>query len=201
MAANIINILIEIINSFGYLGIFVATGLEYACFPVSSELLLPFIGYTVSKGELNIFYTILVSTAGGVIGCTFCYLIGRFFGDFINATICKRFKSAKIGIDNAKNHFNKYGCQSVMVGRVFPIVRTYISIPAGMAKMNFFEFIIFSGIGALVWNTLLISIGFFLGEHWSEAKEILNNNKYLLYFILASLIVTVIYFAKRKKKS
>lgn len=200
MITELFEILTEIINQLGYLGIFVTTGLEYACFPVSSELLLPFIGYTISKGEMNLAVAILISTLGGIIGCLFCYMIGRFGGEFIEKTICKKSKTASLGIEHAKQYFLKHGNQSVMLGRVLPIVRTYISVPAGMAKMDLFHFLVYTGLGALAWNTVLISLGYYLGEHWLVAKEMIKSNSIFIIGAVVLILVFVILNKRQKKR-
>lgn len=200
---NIFNILMIIIQKLGYLGIFASTALEYACFPISSELLLPFIGFTVSKGEMNLVYTILASTLGGVAGCSFCYCIGRFGGDFIDRTLCRKFKGIRLGIQHARGYFNRYGKQSVLIARIFPIVRTYISIPAGMAKMDYGGFVLYSALGALVWNTVLISVGYFLGDHWNETAFFMGQHKGILFImviVISSMIVYHTFFKRRKRK-
>ena len=200
---NVFEILVEIINVLGYFGIFAATCLEYACFPVSSELLLPFIGYSVARGELNLFLAVLASTLGGVIGCLFCYFAGRFGEKFLENTVCKKCPSLKIGMDKAKNYFLSYGKHSVFIGRVFPIVRTYISIPAGMAKMNLVQFIFYTASGALIWNTILISAGYFLGEHWNSAAAFMKENQafmMILFIVFVSFLLYRLYL-KRKNRS
>lgn len=189
---NIVDILVKIINKFGYTGIFVTTAMEYACFPVSSEFLLPFIGYSVSKGEMHILTAILTSTLGGITGSLFCYFVGRFSANFIEKKLCKRFKSIRAGINNAKRYFNKYGGRSVFLGRVFPIVRTYISIPAGMVKMNLSKFILYSGIGALLWNTVLISLGYFLGENWNNTKIFISQYAGILKILMPVLLFLIL---------
>lgn len=197
---NIFTILMIIIQKLGYLGIFASTALEYACFPISSELLLPFIGFTVSKGEMNLIYTIIISTLGGVAGCSFCYCIGRFGGKFIDRTLCRKFKGIRLGIQHAKGYFNRYGKQSVLIARVFPIARTYISIPAGMAKMDYSSFVLYSALGAFVWNTVLISLGYFLGDHWDETAFFMSQHKGILFFMIAAVSILVIYHTFFKKK-
>ena len=102
------NTLTDLVNSLGYLGIFTATSLEYGCFPVSSEVLLPFIGYFVNQGGLSLFGAIAVSTLGGVVGSLFCYLLGRFGKHFIEKKLCVKFKSVKKGIDKAKELVEEY---------------------------------------------------------------------------------------------
>ena len=193
------NTLTDLVNSLGYLGIFTATSLEYGCFPVSSEVLLPFIGYFVNQGGLSLFGAIAVSTLGGVVGSLFCYLLGRFGKHFIEKKLCVKFKSVKKGIDKAKEVFRKYGKQSVFIARVFPIARTYISFPAGLAGMGVGVFTLYTFMGALIWNTLLISAGFLLGEYWSTAGSIISDNHILFYIILMLVGMLFISFSKRDK--
>lgn len=193
-----INTIINTVNSLGYLGIFTATSLEYGCFPISSEVLLPFIGYIVYIGDFSLVATILISTLGGVLGSLFCYCLGRFGKKFIEKTICNRFKSMKIGLKKAEDVFKKYGKQSVFIARLFPIARTYISIPAGLSEMNVVAFIIYTGMGAFLWNTVLISTGYLLGEYWSTAIEFITDKNILFYIIILLIAVLLIKISKDK---
>ena len=187
----------EIVQKLGWRGIFVATALEYACFPISSEILLPFIGCSVSNGGGSLGVAILASTAGGIAGSLFCYSLGRFFGVFLERTVCRKVPSIQKGIHASEKFFRRYGDFSVMIARVFPLVRTYISLPAGMAKIPAARFLFFSGVGALAWNTALIGAGYFLGEHWEEVSVFMDKNKWFLCLILAGMIGVKLY---RKKK-
>lgn len=200
MIALIIETLTDLVNSFGYLGIFIATSLEYGCFPVSSEVLLPFIGYSVYKGEMSLLGAVIVSTAGGIVGSLFCYCFGRFGKTFIERSLCRKFSSVKKGVENAERIFNKYGRQSVLLARVFPIARTYISIPAGLAGMNAAVFVLYTLLGAFVWNTMLISAGYFLGEYWREASGIIGEKHLAFYLITGILSIVLIKLSKKKTK-
>ena len=198
MLSNLTDILSTIIFELGYIGIFISTGLEYACFPVSSEILLPFIGYSVAKTGLSFGLSLLSATFGGIVGSFFCYWCGRFMGCFIENTLCKKFITVDKTLNKAKGFFNKHGNGSVLFGRVFPLVRTYISIPAGMSKMPISKFLFFTGIGALVWNTILMGCGYLFGEHWQEVNTIFSENKTLIILILA-LLIYIVYIIKKKK--
>lgn len=170
---SIIEAIKQLVLELGAGGIFVATALEYGCFPVSSEILLPFIGYVVAVNGYSLFYTILIATFGGMIGTTACYLIGRLGGRMFEKLAC-RFESIALGVGKAQSIFEKYGKESVFFARLFPIARTYISFPAGLAKMSAAPFMIYTAIGVFIWNTALISAGYFLGSHWDVCKEFLN---------------------------
>lgn len=183
------------VDSFGYIGIFIATSLEYGCFPVSSEVLLPFIGFFVFGGEMSLFGAVMASTAGGVAGSLFCYCLGRFGRKFIERTLCKKFGSLKKGLDAAGGIFEKYGSRSVLFARVFPIVRTYISFPAGLMGMNIYAFILYTALGALAWNTMLISAGYFLGGYGS-----LIRGNILFYVIMVLVSIVLIKLSKEMSK-
>lgn len=190
-----IDALTGMVNSFGYLGIFISTSLEYGCFPVSSEVLLPFIGFFVFGGEISLFGAILVSTAGGIAGSLVCYCFGRFGRRFIEKTLCSKYSSLKKGLEKAGRVFDKYGSKSVLIARVFPIARTYISIPAGLMGMNIYVFVIYTAVGSFVWNTMLISAGYFLGGYGS-----LIRGNILFYVIMVLVSIVLIKLSKEMSK-
>ena len=190
-----IDALTGMVNSFGYLGIFISTSLEYGCFPVSSEVLLPFIGFFVFGGEMSLFGAILVSTAGGIAGSLVCYCFGRFGRRFIEKTLCSKYSSLKKGLEKAGRVFDKYGSKSVLIARVFPIARTYISIPAGLMGMNIYVFVIYTAGGSFVWNTMLISAGYFLGGYGSLIK-----GNILFYVIMVLVSIVLIKLSKEMSK-
>ena len=183
------------VDSFGYIGIFIATSLEYGCFPVSSEVLLPFIGFFVFGGEMSLFGAILVSTAGGIAGSLVCYCFGRFGRRFIEKTLCSKYSSLKKGLEKAGRVFDKYGSKSVLIARVFPIARTYISIPAGLMGMNIYVFVIYTAVGSFVWNTMLISAGYFLGGYGSLIRV-----NILFYVIMVLVSIVLIKLSKEMSK-
>ena len=184
------------VDSFGYIGIFIATSLEYGCFPVSSEVLLPFIGFFVYGGRMSLFGAVMASTAGGVAGSLFCYCLGRFGRKFIERTLCKKFGSLTKGLDAAGGIFEKYGSRSVLFARVFPIVRTYISFPAGLMGMNIYAFILYTALGALAWNTMLISAGYFLGGY-----DNIGDKSVIFYAALAVVSLVLIRLGKKTGKT
>ncbi len=183
------------VDSFGYIGVFIATSLEYGCFPVSSEVLLPFIGFFVYGGRMSLFGAILVSTAGGIAGSLVCYCFGRFGRRFIEKTLCSKYSSLKKGLEKAGRVFDKYGSKSVLIARVFPIARTYISIPAGLMGMNIYVFVIYTAVGSFVWNTMLISAGYFLGGYGSLIK-----GNILFYVIMVLVSIVLIKLSKEMSK-
>lgn len=188
----------DMITQLGVGGIFLATALEYGCFPISSEILLPFIGYIVAGGGFSLFFAILAATAGGLVGTTACYLLGRVGGGVFER-LSNRFESVNLGVSKAQGLFLKYGRESVFFARLFPIARTYISFPAGMAKMPYLPFILYTGAGVVLWNTALISVGYFLGNHWEMCKTFLGTYQNELLGLLV-LGVVFIFWRKRRRK-
>lgn len=188
----------QIILRLGYGGVFAATALEYGCFPVSSEILLPFIGYMASQGGQSLFITILFASGGGVLGSLCCYFIGRAGGSALER-LSERFQTISLGIERAQTVFCKYGAASVFLARVFPIARTYISFPAGMAKMPLLPFCTYSALGAFLWNTALISGGYFLGSHWGVCRAFLENYQIIFLAVPIGIFILLINWQRKRK--
>ncbi len=195
---NILFVIVLLINKIGYLGIFIVTALEYACFPLSSEILLPFIGFSVYEGNLNLFVTIFVCTLGSITGSLFCYFLGRFFGSLIYDFFDKKTKNAKEVIMKSEEYFLKKGKYSVFYGRLIPLFRTYISFPAGFFKMDIKYFSFLTVLGAFIWNFLLVFLGYFLGENYVFVKEWFTKHDNLILIITVCIIV--VFVIKRVKQ-
>ncbi len=199
--ADFIMYIMGVVNMWGYIGVFAATALEYACFPVSSEILLPFIGCCVYNGGKSLVGAVLVSTAGAAAGCTVCFYIGRMGKNFIIDKL-GRFKAVREGIENACEKFDRYGTFSVFILRMLPFARTYISFPAGMSNMTYTEFILYTVAGSFVWNSALISAGYLLGEYWEKVSDFMYANKaaFNVVFFVFILIVVLNFVLGRVKK-
>ena len=196
---SLIEAIKQLVIELGAGGIFVATALEYGCFPVSSEILLPFIGYVVAVNGYNLFYTILIATLGGMIGTTACYLVGRVGGRMFEK-LAERFESIGLGVGKAQRIFEKHGKESVFFARLFPIARTYISFPAGLAKMSAVPFMIYTAVGVFLWNTALISAGYFLGSHWDVCKEFCKTYQWQLSGAIALMVILFMVVRNRSRK-
>ena len=192
-----------IVDKLGYLGVFASTALEYACFPVSSEILLPFIGCSVYNGSMELIQAVLAATFGAVAGCTLCFYIGRIGKRFIER-LSGKYGAVKGGLDTACEKFDRYGDFSVFLLRLFPIARTYISFPAGMSKMSYARFIGYTAAGSFVWNSVLISAGYILGEYWSNVSEFMFEHTSACNIVIAAviclLVANIIRDRKKKKR-
>lgn len=197
--ADLIIMLMSFVDRFGYLGVFFSTALEYACFPVSSEILLPFIGCCVYNGSMSLTKCIGISILGAAIGCSVCFFAGRFGRHIIKKLSSK--SVVKKGIEKSERKFRKYGSFSVFIFRLFPISRTYISFPAGMSGMAYSKFLLYSVLGALVWNSVLIGIGYLLGEHWNNFAVFFSSHKGLINIIFIAACAVIALKMLRNRKS
>jgi membrane protein DedA with SNARE-associated domain len=181
---------IDFIEQYGAIAIFVVIALEYACFPLPSELVLPFAGAIAAQGSISFPIILLVSILAGMTGCLACYAIGYKGGRPLLDRIIRRFPGWKHGVDAAERYFMKYGHAAVGIGRVIPLCRTYISFIAGITRQNIVTYLIASSMGISVWNTLLVGVGYMLGENWKLVS--LYYGKYQLVVIPIVCVIVVL---------
>ncbi len=197
LVEHIINILILILDKLGYWGTFLGMLFESACIPIPSEIILPFGGYLSFKGHLNLILMIISGTLGGTIGSIIAYLIGSRGGRHLVEKYASKLHLSKEKIEKSDALFNKYGDKIIFFSRLLPIVRTFISLPAGVAKMNFSKFVLYTVVGSAIWTAFLGYLGFMMGENW----KIIHSYYHYADIVVAILIVAfIIYkFATRKK--
>ena len=174
----------NLIYEYGLIAMFFLILIEYACFPISSEIVLPFSGAVASYQHISFFVIIIVSVIAGLMGTSICYVIGRTGGLPLINRIKKRFPGTEKGLDNSFARFEKYGTWAVCIGRVIPICRTYIAFVSGVAKQRYSVFITASAIGITVWNIILIGLGYILRENWRLVGEYYSRYKILILPIL-----------------
>lgn len=185
--------LLNFIYEYGLIAMFFLILIEYACFPVSSEIVLPFSGAVASIQHVSFFVIIIVSVVAGLIGTSFCYAVGRFGGVTLIETIKRKFPSSQKGLDNSFEKFNKYGSVAVCVGRVIPICRTYIAFVAGAVKQPYSVFVTSSGIGITVWNIILIGLGYTLRENWKVVGTYYEEYKTIVIPLLILGVVVLLF--------
>lgn len=188
----------EFIKNYGIVSIFIIVALEYANAPLPSELVLPLVGILALKFDMSLSLVIIASILGGLFGSIINYYLGYKFGQPLLALIKNKYPKTKKSIKASYRWLAKYEKISVMLSRLVPLARTFISIVAGVTKMNVVEFAIYSGIGIAIWNTILIFIGYILGNNMSLISTILKNYSNVLIVILG--VVFVGYFIIRHKK-
>jgi membrane protein DedA with SNARE-associated domain len=180
----------DTVQSWGYSGVFVLMLLESSSVPIPSEVILPFAGYLVSKGILNVWITIAVATLAGIAGSLVDYYIGlRGVQSLAKHKILGRVILSQKQLEIAASWFNKHGASMVFFSRLIPGFRTVVSFPAGAVRMKLPKFIVFTTAGCIVWNVVLIYVGWYLGKNWAEVAGISR------YLILASVLVVLVLVA------
>ncbi len=198
------SIIQDFISEYGTLAMFIIILLEYACFPVSSEIVLPFSGAIASINHTDFLVILPLSILAGLIGTGICYTIGWFGGGAILHAIVHRFPKAQKGIDHANEKFREHGGATVCIGRVIPIIRTYISLVAGAARLSPITYFTYTFLGITVWNTLLIGLGYTLQENYQKVAGYYERYKYNLLPIAGLCIIVLLinlFIKKRKKKN
>ena len=187
--------IIQTISQWGYAGIFAVMLAESIFPPIPSELIIPFAGFAAANGDLNFFGVLIAATVGAVVGMLPWYYAGRLFGLERVRRLADRFGRVMTlnaeEIDVAVDWFHRFGPIIVLFGRLMPLIRTLISIPAGLARMPLPVFLLASTSGALIWNIILTSAGYLLHEHYELVEVILDP---LSYVVLA--LVVLIYLVR-----
>lgn len=182
---------IACISRFGYGGILFTMAVESACIPLPSEIIMPFSGYLVTTGQFTMLGVTLAGAVGNVIGSIIAYYAGIWGGRPFVERYGPYFLVSRRDLDVADRWFHTYGEAAVFFSRMLPVVRTFISLPAGIARMNFPRFVLFTFIGALPWCYLLAYIGLKLGERWEGLHEYFHQ---LDLVIGAGLAVALAWF-------
>ncbi|WP_246009337.1 DedA family protein [Brevibacillus fluminis] len=187
----------SMINSFGYLGVFIGMVLESACIPLPSEVIMLFGGYLVSIGKASFWAIFAAGTIGNIVGSIIIYWFGRKGGRTLLERYGKYVFIRQNHIAKADAWFAKYGGGTVFFCRCLPVVRTFISLPAGVSGMRFDRFVILTSLGSIPWNLLLTYGGYRLGENWSQIEPWM---KPISYAILGGLVLAVLIFLFRNVK-
>jgi len=186
------------IENAGYWLVFLFMIIESSFLPFPSEVVVPPAAYlAVTKGDMNVFVIVLVATAGAVVGALLNYGLSMWLG----RPIVYAFANSRMGhaclidrskVEKAERYFDEHGAVSTFIGRLIPAVRQLISIPAGLARMNLGVFVIFTALGALVWNCVLAALGYWLGKTVPLDTLYENVEKYNHYFTIGGLILLLI---------
>lgn len=196
MLTNIINFIVETVGSLGYTGIFVMMFLESSFFPFPSEVVMIPAGYLAYKGEMNIYLVVLFGILGSLAGALFNYYFAIKLGRAFLMRYGKYILISEETILKMEDFFRKHGHISTFSGRLIPVVRQYISLPAGLARMNLFVFSIYTSLGAGIWVIILTLLGYFLGGNESLIKEYLHT---IIIVILILLTILGFWYYKKVK--
>jgi membrane protein DedA with SNARE-associated domain len=176
---------ISTISLMGYSGILLTMAIESACIPLPSEIIMPFSGYLVTTGQFTMLGVTLAGAVGNVLGSIVAYYAGVWGGRPFVERYGRYFLVSPHDLDVADRWFAKYGEAAVFFGRMLPVVRTFISLPAGIANMNFPRFVIFTFIGALPWCYLLAYVGVRMGEEWDNLRGYFHQFDVVIGIVLA----------------
>ena len=187
----------------GYGGVMVAMAIESAMIPLPSELILPFAGFLVSDptaieplthGAWDFWLVVIAATIGNTIGSVIGYFIGAWGGRPFLERWGKYLLIRPHEIELADHFFQKYGSATAFFSRLLPIVRTFISFPAGVARMNLLKFIVYSTAGAFIWSAALVWAGMQLGARWTDIRHALQPFDFLIAIIVVLLVVLFIWW-------
>jgi membrane protein DedA with SNARE-associated domain len=201
-------LIIDIINKFGYLGVLLLIAIENIFPPIPSEIILTFGGFMTKmpNSSLTIVGVIIASTLGSLLGAIALYYIGKI----LNKERLKKIVSGKIGkilflkpkdIEKADKWFDEKGNKTVFFCRFVPVIRSLISIPAGMSEMKMSKFLIYTIAGSVIWNTVLVILGSIVGENWESVAAVFDTYSKITVIVLGILfiiLVSIFYYKKRK---
>jgi membrane protein DedA with SNARE-associated domain len=192
----IIEVATDFIGSAGELGVFLLMVLESACIPVPSEAIMLFAGFSVSEGEMTLFGIVAAGVAGNLVGSWIAYAVG-YFGRIDLLEKNKLIHVSPKHLKWADDWFARYGNATVFFSRMLPIIRTFISLPAGVAKMPFWRFSAYTLLGSIPWVLMLAIVGEKVGDNWEDWRHKLG---YLDYVVLAAIVAGVVYLVLKRRR-
>ncbi len=189
--------IISVISTLGYSGIVLLMAIESACIPLPSEIIMPFSGYLVFKGEITLWGVALAGALGCVLGSIPAYYLGMYGGRPLVEKYGKWVLISHHDLHLADRAFKKYGDIIIFIGRMLPAVRTFIAFPAGIARMHLGKFIAYTFAGSLIWCWVLAYAGMKFGEHWDELEVYFHQFHYVI--VIAAVIFMVWYVRRHLK--
>jgi membrane protein DedA with SNARE-associated domain len=196
IADPIVNVATDFIGTAGVAGVFVLMLLESACIPVPSEAIMLFAGFSVSEGDMTLFGAVAAGVLGNLAGSWIAYGVGYF----ARLDLLERNRLIHVSPKHLKwadDWFQRYGDATVFFTRMLPIIRTFISLPAGVAKMPFWRFTAFTLAGCVPWVLMLALVGRSVGDNWEQWR---HNLGYLDYAVLAAIVVGIVYLLIRRRR-
>ena len=186
----------DIIDATGLAGVFVLMALESACIPIPSEAIMLFAGFNVSEGDLSMFGIVAAGSLGNLAGSLIAYAVG-YYGRIELLDRNKLIHINRRHLEWADRWFERHGSATVFFARMLPIVRTFISLPAGVARMPLGRFVVFTLAGCIPWVLLLAIIGREVGDRWEDWRDYLH---YADYVVIAAAVIALAYFFIRRRR-
>jgi membrane protein DedA with SNARE-associated domain len=187
---------VDVIDKMGLPGVFVLMLLESACIPIPSEATMLFAGFNVADGQFSLFAAVAVGVAGNVVGSWIAYAVGYFGRIDILEKHGRKLHIKPSHLEWADRWFQRYGDATVFFSRLLPVIRTFISLPAGVAKMPFWRFTAFTVAGCIPWVLMLTLIGKAAGDNWEKWK---NNLHYVDYVVIGAIILGILWLIVRRR--
>jgi membrane protein DedA with SNARE-associated domain len=201
MLTSFFHWLAETILALGYPGILVLMAIESSVLPLPSELVMPPAGYLAAKGQMNGVLAVVAGTLGSMIGALVNYGLALFVGEPLLRRYGKYVLVSGKSLDRSEAFFRKHGEISTLIGRLLPVVRHLISIPAGVSRMDLRRFVLFTALGAGVWCAVLTYLGYIIGRHGEEVEAVIGeyvHHTLLVYVLPAVAILTAAYVLWRR---
>ncbi len=206
MLDSFVQWLLDLFRGMGYPGIVVLMAVESSILPLPSELVMPPAGYLVAKGEMNFVLAVACGVLGSILGALANYGLARWLGRAFFLRLGRYVLITERALDRSERYFAAHGEISTFLGRMLPVVRHLISIPAGVARMQLGRFVLFTGLGALVWCSILSGIGWFIGRREDVILEVLNQeaSRYagravlIVLPVLAAIAAVYIWWYRRR---
>lgn len=198
----ITQVIISVIDKSGYGGVFLLMSAESALIPIPSEITMTFAGYLTTLGKFNLYAVILVGALANLFGSVLAYWLGFWGEEYLVRNLIKKYGKwiliSEHEYDNSEKWFRKYGEKIVFFSRVLPVVRTFISLPAGIARMNFWKFSLLTFLGSLIWSALLTYVGFVLGKNWNSLHGYYQKFEYLIIGLIVAAAIYYVWHKVRK---
>ena len=195
------SLILNAISEYGYFGMFLAMILEAIIIVIPSELILATGGILASQRIFSFWGALLTGVIGSVFCAVIIYLMGYFGGRPFIDKYGKYFFMKQEDIEKAEAWFQKYGMLASFIGRNFPIVRTFISLPIGIMRLNFWPFVLYTTLGSIPWTFAFVYVGYSLGNNWTILQEYTSRLKVPIYILLFLLVVRYIYRKVKKRNS
>lgn len=200
MVAKIIEFSIAVISLGGYPAIFILSLAGSAIIPIPNELVMLFGGFKSASGQFSIYTTITLGTLGNLSGCIICYYLGHFGGRPFLEKYGKFMLMSPKKLEWSDSFYKRYGYSAVFFTRLIPIVRAVNSFPAGISRMNFKKFVLYSFAGSFIWSLGFGLAGYFMGSRWNEVMLLIRKLDYFILAGLAIVIVAYIYISLKDSK-
>ncbi len=193
-----------VIEALGYPGLTVLVALENLFPPIPSEVILPLAGFMTGQGRFSFVLVVLATTLGSILGALILYGIGAAIGKKRITALVSRYGHLALltpdDLARAESWFDRYGPIAVFVGRLVPIVRSLVSLPAGYQRMSLVQFVLLTGFGSLLWNGALVTLGWAFGENWHIIEEYVGWFQYVVVAVVAFLVLRFVWQRLRARR-